>query len=123
MSLRRNNFGFIFQFFNLFENDTVFNNLRLVLENKNEHEIKKDIDDVLKKLNISNLKEMVVKNLSGGENAVLQNNGIYKLWLTNASYGEEIFDTLSHGKYLQTFDQEPPTLDEIFKMKAGEEHE
>ena len=41
LSLRRNNFGFIFQFFNLFENDTVFNNLRLVLENKNEHEIKK----------------------------------------------------------------------------------
>ena len=67
LSLRRNNFGFIFQFFNLFENDTVFNNLRLVLENKNEHEIKKSIDDVLKKINISNLKEMVVKNLSGGE--------------------------------------------------------
>ena len=67
LSLRRNNIGFIFQFFNLFENDTVFNNLRLVLENKTEHEMKKDIDNVLKKLNISNLKEMVVKNLSGGE--------------------------------------------------------
>ncbi|MDU6570034.1 MAG: ABC transporter ATP-binding protein [Lactobacillus johnsonii] len=64
-----------------------------------------------------------VKNLPGVENAILQNNGIYKLWLTNASYGEEIFNTLSHGKYLQTFDQEPPTLDEIFKMKAGEENE
>ena len=37
--------------------------------------------------------------------------------------GEEIFNMLSHGKYLQTFDQEPPTLDEIFKMKAGEENE
>lgn len=64
-----------------------------------------------------------VKNLPGVENAILQNNGIYKLWLTDASYGEEIFNTLSHGKYLQTFDQEPPTLDEIFKMKAGEENE
>ena len=64
-----------------------------------------------------------VKNLPGVEDAILQNNGIYKLWLTNASYGEEIFNTLSHGKYLQTFDQEPPTLDEIFKMKAGEENE
>ena len=64
-----------------------------------------------------------VKNLPGIENAILQNNGIYKLWLTNASYGKEIFNTLSHGKYLQTFDQEPPTLDEIFKMKAGEENE
>ncbi len=64
-----------------------------------------------------------VKNLPGVENAILQNNGIYKLWLTNASYGKEIFNTLSHGKYLQTFDQEPPTLDEIFKMKAGEKNE
>ncbi|WP_304676330.1 ABC transporter ATP-binding protein, partial [uncultured Lactobacillus sp.] len=64
-----------------------------------------------------------VKNLPGVEDAILQNNGIYKLWLTDASYGEEIFDRLSHGKYLQTFDQEPPTLDEIFKMKAGEENE
>ncbi len=64
-----------------------------------------------------------VKNLPGVEDAILQNNGIYKLWLTDASYGEEIFNTLSHGKYLQTFDQEPPTLDEIFKMKAGEENE
>ena len=64
-----------------------------------------------------------VKNLPGVENAILQNNGIYKLWLTNASYGKEIFNTLSHGKYLQTFDQEPPTLDEIFKMKADEENE
>lgn len=64
-----------------------------------------------------------VKNLPGVENAILQNNGIYKLWLTNASYGEEIFNMLSHGKYLQTFAQEPPTLDEIFKMKAGEENE
>ncbi|MCT7731360.1 MAG: ABC transporter ATP-binding protein, partial [Lactobacillus crispatus] len=25
--------------------------------------------------------------------------------------------------YIQTFDQEPPTLDEIFKMKAGARHE
>ena len=64
-----------------------------------------------------------VKNLPGVEDAILQNNGIYKLWLTDASYGEEIFNTLSHGKYLQTFDQEPPTLDEIFKMKAGEDNE
>lgn len=64
-----------------------------------------------------------VKNLPGVENVVLQNNGIYKLWLTDASYGEEIFNTLSQGKYLRTFDQEPPTLDEIFKMKAGEDNE
>lgn len=32
-----------------------------------------------------------VKNLPGVENAILQNNGIYKLWLTNASYGKRNF--------------------------------
>lgn len=64
-----------------------------------------------------------VKKLPGVENAILQNKGIYKLWLAAANYGQEIFKILSHGEYLQTFDQEPPTLDEIFKLKAGENNE
>lgn len=64
-----------------------------------------------------------VKKLPGVENAILQNNGIYKLWLAAANYGQEIFKILSHEEYLQTFDQEPPTLDEIFKLKAGENNE
>ena len=64
-----------------------------------------------------------VKKLPGVENAILQNNGIYKLWLAAANYVQEIFKILSHGEYLQTFDQEPPTLDEIFKLKAGENNE
>ena len=64
-----------------------------------------------------------VKKLPGVENAILLNNGIYKLWLAAANYGQEIFKILSHGEYLQTFDQEPPTLDEIFKLKAGENNE
>ena len=37
--------------------------------------------------------------------------------------GKDIFNQLSDGQYIQTFDQEPPTLDEIFKMKAGVRHE
>lgn len=64
-----------------------------------------------------------IKILPGVKEVVLQNNGIYKLWLKEAEYGRKIFDILSHGEYLQTFDQEPPTLDEIFKMKAGENDE
>lgn len=71
----------------------------------------------------TNLNLSDVEKLPGVEKAVLQNNGIYKLWLLEDSYGREIFNTLSHGEYLQTFDQEPPTLDEIFKMKAGENNE
>ncbi|MBD5316589.1 MAG: ABC transporter ATP-binding protein [Bacteroides sp.] len=64
-----------------------------------------------------------VKELPGVQKAILQNNGVYKIWLDKASYGQEIFNLLSQGKYIQTFDQEPPTLDEIFKLKAGENNE
>lgn len=64
-----------------------------------------------------------VKELPGVQKAILQNNGVYKIWLGKASDGQEIFNLLSQGKYVQTFDQEPPTLDEIFKLKAGEKNE
>ena len=54
---------------------------------------------------------------------ILQNNGTKLLVLKDEKYGKDIFDQLSAGQYIQTFDQEPPTLDEIFKMKAGVRHE
>ena len=61
--------------------------------------------------------------LPGVKDVILQNNGTKLLILDDEKYGREIFDTLSAGQYIQTFDQEPPTLDEIFKMKAGAHHE
>ncbi len=67
---RNNNFGFVFQSFNLFENDTVFNNIYMLIEyNTNlskEYKIQK-IEDLLSKLNILHLKDSIVRNLSGGE--------------------------------------------------------
>jgi len=54
---------------------------------------------------------------------ILQNNGMKLLILEDEKYGKDIFNQLSDGQYIQTFDQEPPTLDEIFKMKAGARHE
>lgn len=60
-----------------------------------------------------------LQNLPGIKNVELLNNGVYKLFLENESYGQELFTKLSGGNYIQTFDQEPPTLEEIFKMKAG----
>ena len=61
--------------------------------------------------------------LDGVQSVELLNDGKYKLILEDAKYGHEIFDKLSNGQYLQTFDQEPPTLNEIFKLKAGASHE
>lgn len=62
-------------------------------------------------------------NLPGVTEVTKMNNGSYRLILADAKYGKEIFEQLSGGKYIRTFDQEPPTLNEIFKMKAGEYHE
>lgn len=45
------------------------------------------------------------------------------LMLEDESYGQALFNTITQGKYIQTFSQQPPTLEEIFKMKAGGHHE
>lgn len=50
-------------------------------------------------------------------------DGIYKLILESSEYGKIIFEQVTEGKYIQTFSHQPPTLDEIFKMKAGEKNE
>lgn len=47
----------------------------------------------------------------------------YILELEDESYGKAIFDQVAKGSYLPVFYQQAPTLEEIFKMKAGESHE
>src|SRR5699024_5527008 len=47
----------------------------------------------------------------------------YVLTLSDPAYGREIFQRVTKDGYIQTFSQQPPTLEEIFKMKAGEIHE
>lgn len=66
---RINHFGYIFQSFNLFENDTVYNNLNLLKGNsiKNKEVNEKEIEMILHSLGVKNLKNKLVKNLSGGE--------------------------------------------------------
>lgn len=51
------------------------------------------------------------------------NEGIYLLDLEEASYGKAIFDVVTKDGFIPTFSQQPPTLEEIFKVKAGEPHE
>lgn len=67
---RLRNFGFVFQNFNLFEEDTVYNNLRVTLDAtiKCSEEVKRRrVNEILSILKIENLKNQFVKNLSGGE--------------------------------------------------------
>ncbi|MFD1418318.1 ABC transporter ATP-binding protein [Companilactobacillus keshanensis] len=43
----------------------------------------------------------------------------YLLQLADESAGKEIFTKLTDGKYIEEFSQQPPSLNEIFRMKAG----
>lgn len=46
------------------------------------------------------------------------NNGTWRIILDDEKSGREIFQLLSGGEYLSTFDQQSPTIDEIFKMET-----
>ena len=61
--------------------------------------------------------------LEGVESVSQLTTGEYKLILTDENVGPELFKTISKGEYIQSFSQQPPTLDEIFKMEAGGRHE
>lgn len=44
----------------------------------------------------------------------------YRLQVDDPAAGELIFQRLSNGEYIEEFSQQPPTLDEIFRLKAGD---
>lgn len=62
-----------------------------------------------------------LENLPHVTKVVLTKQGLWKLFLDDASAGPEIFDRLTKGQYVATFDQQAPTIDEIFKMESGVE--
>ncbi|ATO45597.1 hypothetical protein C5L30_001809 [Companilactobacillus farciminis] len=47
----------------------------------------------------------------------------FVLRLDDETAGKEIFDELTHGQYIEEFNQQPPTLNEIFRLKAGAQNE
>lgn len=64
-----------------------------------------------------------LSELPGVKNIHLTKEGVYAIDLEDASYGESIFNTVTKNGYIPTFSQQPPSLEEIFKKKAGEPHE
>ena len=51
----------------------------------------------------------------------LTNQGTWRLILDDEAAGKELFDLLTKGQYIETFDQQAPTIDEIFKLESGVE--
>lgn len=46
----------------------------------------------------------------------------FMLRVDDPAAGQPIFQELSGGHYIEEFSQQPPTLDEIFRLKAGDGH-
>lgn len=65
--IRNERYAFVFQDYGLLENLTVYENLKLILEETKEKVPESKIDDVLKDLNMLHRKNHVVAKLSGGE--------------------------------------------------------
>lgn len=61
-----------------------------------------------------------LRELEGVKEARALSDGSFNLTLTHPDYGRSIFDQITKGQYISRFSQQPPTLEEIFKMKAGE---
>lgn len=66
-SYRNNYVGFIFQEFNIIEDYTIYENIILPLKLQNKKVNENEIDDLLKKLDIEELKTRKLNELSGGQ--------------------------------------------------------
>lgn len=47
----------------------------------------------------------------------------FELFLDDESAGKEVFAEVTDGQYIEEFSQQPPTLNEIFRQKAGKINE
>lgn len=71
----------------------------------------------------SPLSKEEVAAIEGVETVVETSDGSLNLTLANDSVGEKVFQQATRSGYIPMFNQQPPTLEEIFKLKAGEHHE
>ena len=69
----------------------------------------------------SDLSQAELEALPHVVKATQTKQGIWKLILDDETAGPELFDHLTQGSYVATFDQQAPTIDEIFKLESGVE--
>ena len=69
----------------------------------------------------SSLSQTELEALPHVTKASLTNQGTWRLILDDEAAGKELFDLLTKGQYIETFDQQAPTIDEIFKLESGVE--
>lgn len=69
----------------------------------------------------SSLSQTELEALPHVTKASLTNQGTWRFVLDDEAAGKELFDLLTKGQYIETFDQQAPTIDEIFKLESGVE--
>lgn len=68
----------------------------------------------------SGLSQQEVEEIAGVQKVVLREDQSLEITLDHPDVGKEIFTRATQFGYIPMFNQQPPTLEEIFKMKAGE---
>lgn len=64
-----------------------------------------------------------LEDLAGVQSVATREDGTLAVTLSDPKVGREIFSLATVAGYIPMFNQQPPTLEEIFKMKAGDRHE
>ena len=57
--------------------------------------------------------------VEGVEKVLHKEDGSYDITLSHPEVGRTLFDLATADGYIPMFNQQPPTLEEIFKRKAG----
>lgn len=71
----------------------------------------------------SSLSKTQIEQIPGVTAVRPQEDGSLDITLNNPEVGKELFSLATANGYIPMFNQQPPTLEEIFKMKAGEINE
>lgn len=93
-------------------------NGKMVLDGK-VHEIRESFGRTKVFLE-SDLTQQDVAEIEGVKNVTLHEDQTLEVTLEDPEAGKEIFTRATQFGYIPMFNQQPPTLEEIFKMKAGE---
>ncbi|MEJ6347719.1 ABC transporter ATP-binding protein [Holzapfeliella sp. He02] len=71
----------------------------------------------------SDLTPQDVLDIKGVKDAFVHEDDVLEVVLTDEKAGKTIFDLATKNGYIPMFNQQPPTLEEIFRMKAGASNE
>lgn len=65
------------------------------------------------------MKKEDIEAFAGVHTVIQKEDGSFDITLENPDAGQDIFNQATKDGYIPMFNQQPPTLEEIFKWKAG----